>query len=80
MTNRKGADQTVWMHWLVCTFNIGMQQNQVFSYQHPSNVWFRDLTLELLRQMTGLEIQTIIQGDQTIELFRQMTDLEIPTK
>ena len=31
--NNKGADQTPWMHRLVCTFLVYMQQNQFYSRQ-----------------------------------------------
>ena len=33
--NNKGADQTVWMCRLVCTFDVHMQLRQVLSRQGP---------------------------------------------
>ena len=36
--NNKGADQTVLMYRLVCTFVICMQQNQIFSQRGSNDV------------------------------------------
>ena len=37
--NNKGADQTVWMHRLVCAFVVRKHRRQVFSHRGPYEVY-----------------------------------------